>query len=191
MTELEAGDVPPRVEAGSLAPADVPVKRGPSRQRVLWIATAAVAVLAVVAVGVVVLIPGRSGNSAVTMAHCQPASLETCLIAAPAGAVRLSSTGAWAPVAAPSAALYASNVVDGDAPSLNGDVALQLNLDGLHNVVHTDWNAADGDVIDLVVLQFDTQKGARAWGRCRRRLCLGAATARTAARAVRARAGCP
>lgn len=124
--------------------------------------TAVVAALALVGAGIWVLWPGRSGNSVVAKVQCQPTVLATCLIKPPAGAVRLTSTDAWAQQDAPSTQLYATDIT-GNVPGVSADTVSLLTGDGLHKLVHTDWNAVDGNNVDLILLQFDTQKGARAW----------------------------
>lgn len=146
--------------------APVPAKRGFKRKRVLWTVTAVVAVLALVAVGIVLLIPGRTGNSIVAKVQCQPINLATCLIKPPAGAVRLTGTDPWAQQDAPSSQLYATDIT-GNVPGMGADTASLLTSDSLHKIMHVDWNAVDGDNVDLVLLQFDTQKGARAWNATR------------------------
>ncbi len=149
-------------------PAPAPVKRRFTRKQVLWTGTAVVAVLALPAGAVVALHPGRSGDSVVTAVHCQPSDLVTCLIKQPAGAVQLSSTGAdtWAEQAKPGARLYASDITH-DAPDVSADTESFLTTDGLKDIAHTDWNAVDGGNVDLVLLAFSTQKGARAWNATR------------------------
>lgn len=144
------------------APQPVPAKRKFNRKRVLWTVTAIVAALALVAVGIVVLWPGRSGNSVVAKVQCQPTILATCLIKPPSGANRLTSTDSWEQQDAPSVQLYASDIT-GNVPGVSANTASLLTGDGLHKIIHTDWNAADGNNVDLILLQFDTQKGARAW----------------------------
>lgn len=193
MSELEPADVPLEAEApaGSAAvgwtspggelpavpawgiaaqatlPANVPppaqVKRPVNRKRVMWSVSAAVVVLALVAVGIVVLTPGRSGDSVVAKVNCQPTNLATCLLKAPAGAEPLTLNSPWSKETTTNATLYAATIVNGDTKSLGLDADLELKADSVHRIVHTNWNAVDGDNVELVLIQFDTQKGARAW----------------------------
>jgi hypothetical protein len=140
------------------------------RKKVLWTAAAVVAALALVAAGVVALLPGRTGNSVVAAVTCQPSHMASCLIKMPAGAVLLNdgddSATAWPKRTTVTADLYASNVTR-DAAGVGNETAAQLDSDGMDQIVHTDWNAVDGDNVDLVVLQFTSQKGAHAWNSAR------------------------
>jgi hypothetical protein len=143
----------------------VPATQKPKRKRVLWI-TAVVVVLALVSVGVVALTSGRSGNSVVAMVHCQPSKLTTCLIKAPAGAEQLSGSSPWDQDTAPTTDLYSSNITR-DAAGVSDDTSSFTTTDGLQHLAHADWNAVDGNNVDLVLLQFASQKGARAWNATR------------------------
>jgi len=140
------------------------------RKRILWISTASVAALALATVGVVALLPGRTGNSMVTAVKCRPSNLATCLIHAPAGAVQLGSqfkeSDAWDQATAVSASLYSANITT-DAAGVSTDTTNSLDDDGVLKVDHNDWNAVDGDNVDLVLLQFSSQKGAQAWNASR------------------------
>jgi hypothetical protein len=148
----------PPVDAAIAAPK-------PKRKWVPWI-TAGVVVLALIAVGVVALTSGRSGDSVVAKVHCQPTKLTTCLIKAPAGAEQLSGSSPWDQDAVPTADLYSSNITN-DAAGVSADTSTFTTADGLQHLAHADWNAVDGNNVDLVVLQFATQKGARAWNATR------------------------
>lgn len=149
------------------APApSAPPARTHSRKRIAAISTGAVTALALVTVGIVALEPGRSGDSIVSAVHCQPADLASCLIKAPAGAVRMTSDSAWDQVTKASADLY-GGAITADAAGVSADTTAQLNADKLHDVVHRAWNAVDGNDVDLVVLQFGSQKGAQAWNAVR------------------------
>ena len=157
----------PVAPAAPAAPANHAAKKH-DRKRILLISTAAAAVIALVAVGVWALVSGRSGDSAVAAVRCQPTDLPSCLIKAPAGAVRLADTHAdkWPQQTTVGADLYGSNITK-DAQGVGADTASQLNGDGLKSIVHAEWNAVDGDNIDLVVLAFKTEKGAQAWNAAR------------------------
>lgn len=133
-----------------------------TRKRLLLTSGASVVALVLVAVGAVALIPGRTGDSAVSVAHCKPSDLTTCLIKPPAGAERLTSTDAWDQRSVADASLYHANIVT-NAPGVATDTASLLDNDGLLTVAHTDWNAVDGNDVDLVLLAFRSQKGAQAW----------------------------
>lgn len=136
-------------------------------KRVLWIATASVVVLALAAVGLRVS-SSHSGNSIVAKVTCNPTSLESCLIKSPAGAEQIPSAGAgtdsdlWLTETTATADLYGSQITD-DAAGVSSDTTTLLTADGLKNVVHTDWSAFDGNDVDLVLLDFGSQKGAQAW----------------------------
>ena len=135
-------------------------KRG--RRRRLWIVTAVVAAAAVATIGVVVSHSGRHGDSVVKAVACAPATLSSCLIKAPAGAVPLGFDPGWDQTPAPSVNGYASNIT-GDAKGMTSDTSNEVEGDGESGLVHTDWNAVDGDNVDLVLLEFTTLKGAQAW----------------------------
>jgi hypothetical protein len=142
-----------------------PPKR--NRKRILWISTAVVVVLALAAAGVYALLPGRTGNSVVAKVACRPAALATCLILAPAGAEVFSAAGdPWAHQTEASSDLYQATIAH-DSPGVGADGAALLGTDGMRTLVHTDWNAVDGNDVDLVLLQFATQKGAQAWNSTR------------------------
>jgi hypothetical protein len=138
------------------------------RQRRLLIAGAVVVVLGLIAVGIYALLPGRSGNSVVTAVTCKPTTLTSCLIQAPAGAVRLSASGSdqWPQQTVASADAYAGNIVT-DTPGVGDETQGLLGQDGVKTIVHNDWNAVDGDNVDIVVLEFGTQKGAQDWNSTR------------------------
>lgn len=147
--------------------AAAPAARTFSRKKVLLISGTVVAALALVAAGIVALIPGRTGNSAVSVVQCKSITdLTGCLIKPPAGAERLSGADAWNQHTAGTANLYRANVVTG-AGGLDGDTSSLLDTDGLQSVAHSDWNAVDGNNVDIVLLSFATQKGARAWSATR------------------------
>ena len=148
------------------APASNPAV--PKRKRLLWIVGAAVVVLGLISAGVYALLPGRTGNSIVSAVTCRPTDLTTCLIKAPAGGVRLSGDGKdqWPQQTVASADEYASNIT-ADSQGVGGDAVSLLSQDGFSTVAHTDWNAVDGDNIDIVLLAFSTQKGAQAWNSTR------------------------
>jgi hypothetical protein len=140
-------------------------KKRPSKRFVL-ISVGIVAALALVAAGIVALLPGRTGNSIVAVAHCQPSELTTCLIKAPAGAIQLSDVATWDHAVTVTADLYRANITD-DAAGISTDTAALLDSDGLNKAVHRDWNAVDGNNVDLVLLQFNSQKGATSWNAAR------------------------
>ena len=148
-------------------PAD-PAATKRKRKRLLWIGGAVVVVLGLIAVGIYVLLPGRTGNSVVTAVKCQPTTLTSCLIKAPAGAELLSGDGDddWPQQTVSTADLYTSNIVT-DSPGVGDDTSTLLNQDDLKTIAHVDWNAVDGNNIDIVLLSFGTQKGAQAWNSTR------------------------
>lgn len=150
------------------APAtDQPAAKG-KRKRVLWIVGAAVVVLGLIGAGIYVLLPGRTGDSVVTAVTCQPSDLTTCLIKSPAGAVQLSASSGdqWPQQTVSTAGLYSSNITN-DSTGMNTDTEALLSQDGLKTVVHRDWNAVDGNNIDIVLLAFNSQKGANEWNSTR------------------------
>ncbi|HEU5427480.1 MAG TPA: hypothetical protein VFU74_11440 [Actinocrinis sp.] len=140
-------------------------KKRPSKRFVL-ISVGIVAALALVAAGIVALLPGRTGNSIVAVAHCRPADLTSCLIKAPAGAIQLDDVATWDHATVVTADLYRANITD-DAAGISTDTASLLDSDGLSKAVHRDWNAVDGNNVDLVLLQFNSQKGATSWNAAR------------------------
>jgi len=150
------------------APPVDPVAAKRKRKRLLWIGGAVVVVLCLIAAGIYVLLPGRTGNSVVTAVKCQPTGLTSCLIEAPAGADLLSGDGddQWSQQTVSSADLYAANIVT-DSPGVGDDTSALLSQDDLKTLAHVDWNAVDGDNIDIVLLSFGTQKGAQAWNSTR------------------------
>lgn len=151
---------------GTPLPEADPAAQKRKRKRTLWTVTAVVAALVLAAAGVLALTPGRTGDSAVAKVQCQPSRLATCLIKAPAGAVLLNPANPWSRQPAPSADLYAANITN-DAKGMNSDTSTLLAQDGLRQIAHIDWNAVDGNDIDLVLLDFGTQKGAQAWNSTR------------------------
>lgn len=153
---------PPGMYPQAAAPA--PKKR--NRKRILLVSTAIVAAIALITVGVVALLPGRTGNSVVAAVKCQPADLSSCLIKPPAGAVRLTSTTTWPQTTTVSVDQYTSNITK-DAAGVGGDTGSQATTDGVRTVVHADWNAVDGNNVDIVLLSFQSQKGAQAWNAVR------------------------
>ena len=157
---------PMSLTQGLYSPEAILATQKGKRKRIIWTLTAVVAVVAVAAVGIVALLLGRTGNSIVAKVQCRPSDLSSCLINAPAGAVQLSSPTPWSQEAAPSTELYSSTITS-DAVGLKSDSTTLLGQDGLHQVVHTDWNAVDGDDIDLVLLQFGSRRGAQAWNSTR------------------------
>jgi hypothetical protein len=140
--------------------APAPKKR--NRKRILLISTAIVAAVALVTVGIVALLPGRTGNSVVAAVKCQPEDLSSCLIKPPAGSLRLTSTTSWPETTTVSANQYAANITK-DAQGVGADTASQASIDGERRIVHVDWNAVDGNNVDIVLLSFESQKGAQAW----------------------------
>lgn len=162
-----AQQYPGMLPTAAFAPdAAAPAARKFPRKKVLLFSGAGVLALALVAAGIVALIPGRTGNSAVSVVHCKPASLTSCLIKPPAGAEQLTSTDAWDKHAAGTADRYSANVVT-NAPGVVADTSSLLDTDGVRTVAHADWNAVDGNNVDLVLLSFASQKGARAWNSTR------------------------
>ena len=143
------------------APAPAPARKYP-RKRIALISVGVVTALALVAAGIIALWPGRSGNSIVAVAHCQPADLASCLIKAPDGAVQLTDAAQWDQATTVTSDLYSSNIT-ADAAGVSTDTKTLLDSDGLQKVVHRDWNAVDGNNVDLVLLQFSSQKGAESW----------------------------
>lgn len=171
MPDATAQTTPFSVQPGGpsstlFAPTAAPsAKKRPSKRFVL-ISVGVIAALALVAAGIVALLPGRTGDSVVVAARCQPSDLTTCLIKAPAGAVQLSGAATWDQATTVTSDLYRANITD-DAPGVSTDTASLLDSDGLHKAVHRDWNAVDGNNVDLVLLQFDSQKGAKSWNATR------------------------
>ena len=148
-------------------PASDPAALKRKRKR-LWIIGAVVVVLGLISAGIYALLPGRTGNSIVSVVTCKPADLTTCLITAPAGAVRLSANGddQWPQQTVSTAGLYSSNITT-DSPGVGGSTTSLLSQDGVKTVAHNDWNSVDGNNIDIVLLGFSTQKGAQAWNSTR------------------------
>lgn len=138
----------------------------PRRTRVLWISGAGVLVLALVAGGIYALLPGRTGNSVVAKVDCAPAKLASCLIEPPAGAQQLTASAPWDETPTPGSDLFAAAITQ-DAGTVRADTTTQLSKDGMTQIVHSDWNAVDGDDVDLVLLAFTTQAGAQAWNSAR------------------------
>jgi len=138
------------------------------KRKRLWIIGAVVVVLGLISAGIYALLPGRTGNSIVSVVTCKSADLTTCLINAPAGAVRLSANGddQWPQQTVSTAGLYAGNITT-DSPGVGSSTTSLLSQDGVKTVAHNDWNAVDGDNIDIVLLRFSTQKGAQAWNSTR------------------------
>lgn len=134
------------------------------RQRRMRLIGAAVVVLALIGAGIYVLLPGGGGNSAVSAVTCRPADLTSCLIKAPAGAGRMPTVGdsQWPQQTVGTADEYAANVVT-NVPGVGGETQGLLGQDGLQTIAHNDWSAVDGDDVDLIVLAFATEKGARSW----------------------------
>ncbi|HTJ67452.1 MAG TPA: hypothetical protein VL551_08000 [Actinospica sp.] len=148
------------------APAPAPDAAKARQRKRLLLVGAAVVVLALIGVGVYVLLP-NGGNSVVSAVTCRPATLSSCLIQAPDGANRQSGgTGQWPQQTVSTADLYASNIVT-DSPGVADETQGLLGQDGLKTIAHNDWTAVDGDSIDIVVLEFDTQKGAQNWNSTR------------------------
>jgi multisubunit Na+/H+ antiporter MnhB subunit len=152
-------------------PSAVTVDQDPEkakRRRRLMIGGAAVVVLALVGVGVYALLP-NSGNSVVAAVSCKPANLSSCLIQAPEGASRESGSGSgdqWPQQTESTADLYAGHIT-GDSPGISGETQGLLGQDGLRQIVHNDWTAVDGNSVDIVLLDFKTQKGAQNWNATR------------------------
>lgn len=137
------------------------VKR--SHKKFWWISTSVVVALALIAAGVFALLPGRTGNSIVAKVACKTTDLASCLIKEPLGALQYSSAGdPWSHQTSADANQYQAAIAH-DTPGIGSDDAAFLGADTLRTLVHTDWNAVDGDDVDLVLLKFDTQKGAQAW----------------------------
>jgi hypothetical protein len=151
-----------------------------SRKRILWTVTSVVVVAALATVGIVALNSGRHGDSVVTAVPCAPAKLSSCLIKQPAGAVPLSDAESWDKALTPSVDAFATYAT-GDAKGLGGQTAAVLSGDGETAVAHTDWNAVDGDDIDMVLLKFSSTKGARSWNTLRNAEILAAYPGQSAA----------
>ena len=149
-----------------------PERRRLSR-RVLWSAAAVVAAGALATAGVLVVKGQRHGDSVVAAVACAPAKLSSCLIHAPAGAVPLSDAPTWDQAVSPSLDAYASSIT-GDIKSMTSDTSTEVAGDGETALAHVDWNAVDGDDVDLVLLEFNSIKGAQAWNDTRSAEILGA-----------------
>ncbi|MBR7839232.1 hypothetical protein KDL01_38575 [Actinospica durhamensis] len=156
------------------------LERKHKRRRTLWKATAVVAVVALAGSTAVFIATRRHGNSVVSAVKCAPAKLSSCLIKLPAGALQLSDVPAWDEALAPSTDAYAANVT-GDSKSLSDQTAALLAEYGESATAHTDWNAVDGDDVDMVLLKFTTIKGAQSWNTTRNAEILAAYTGRPAA----------
>jgi hypothetical protein len=163
--EGQPGQVQPNLYSPDAFPAPPAAKR--KRKRVLWTVTAGILVLALAGAGVFALVSGRTGNSIVAAVKCEPSDLTTCLIKAPAGAVQLGDTvNSWNQQTTSTSDLYQS-VIYQDTPGVSADTAALLGSDYLSKIVHTDWNAVDGDDVDLVLLKFPSQQDAQAWNSTR------------------------
>lgn len=145
------------------------------RKRKLWTWTAVVAVVAVVGAGVVVVESGRHGNSVVSAVTCAPAKLSSCLIKQPQGAETLSDTPTWDQAAVPSMEAVGANIT-ADAKDMASQTSIALEANGENAVAHTDWNAVDGNDVDMVLLKFATIKGAQSWNAARNGEILAAYT---------------
>jgi hypothetical protein len=151
------------------APAPDPAAAKAKRKRLLLIVGAGVVLLGLISAGIYVLLPGRSGDSVVTAVTCKPSSLTSCLIKAPAGGVQLGSSSGndqWPQRTVSSTDAYASHIVT-DSPGVGGETQGLLDQDGEKTIVHNDWNAVDGNNVDIVLLDFNTRKGAQEWNSTR------------------------
>lgn len=150
------------------------------RKRRLWTLTAVVAVVAVVGAGVVVYENERHGNSVVSAVTCTPSKLSSCLIKQPAGAETLSDAPKWDQSAVPTADTFGTNMT-GDAKGMADQSSILVDADGADAFAHTDWNAVDGDDVDMVLVKFDTIGGAHSWNVTRNGEILAAYTGQSVA----------
>ncbi|HET9172203.1 MAG TPA: hypothetical protein VFN97_22440 [Actinospica sp.] len=148
------------------APVDAAVAKRKQRRR--FMVVGAVVVLALVGTGMYVLLSGRSGDSVVSQVTCRPANLSSCLIKAPSGAVQLAAAGSdnWPSLTTATPDQYAADFVTG-VQGVGEETQGLLAQDELKSIVHNDWNAVDGNNVDIVLLEFDTQKGAQDWNATR------------------------
>ena len=151
----------PTLLPGQLDPAAQPPTR---KRRPRWLLIGVpvlVIALAAGAYGVVRLL--SSPNPDVTKVRCLPQSLSTCLVAAPGGAN--TDTSAWGKSVSVSSDAYASQFADqaeNQQPEVGGTVA----GDGVKKIVHREWTFGS-DQVDIILLQFHTIQGAKAWAQDR------------------------
>ncbi|WP_157435753.1 hypothetical protein [Actinospica robiniae] len=136
------------------------------RKRRLWTLAAVVAVVAVVGAGVTVYENERHGDSVVSAVTCTPSKLVSCLIKQPAGALTLSDTPTWDQAAVPTADTFGTHMT-ADAKGMTDQSSILVSGDGANSFAHTDWNAVDGNDVDMVLIKFDTIKGAQSWNATR------------------------
>ncbi|WP_034271914.1 hypothetical protein [Actinospica robiniae] len=136
------------------------------RKRRLWTSAAVVAVVALVGGGVTVYATERHGNSKVSAVTCAPAKLSSCLILQPAGAEQLTDSPKWDQTTVPTTSTFGANMT-ADAKGMADQTSLIVDTDVTNALAHTDWNAVDGDDVDMVLLKFDTIEGAQSWNATR------------------------
>lgn len=154
--DLPAGD--PQTGAGWPPPA------APKRRLPRWLVIGIpilVVVLAAGGYGLVRLL--NSPNPAVTKVHCQTQKLTSCLVAAP-GSAGL-NTSAWDQSVAETGAAYAAEFADA-AEVQQPEVESTVSGDGVKAIVHREWSFGS-DQVDIILLQFKTIQGAKAWAQDR------------------------
>ena len=100
-----------------------------------------------------------SPNPAVTKVRCLPQKLASCLVAAPGAASRDAS--AWGKSVSETGDAYASQFTD-SAETQQPEVGSMVTGDGVETIVHRGWSFGS-DQVDLILLQFRTIQGAKAW----------------------------
>ena len=102
----------------------------------------------------------KSTDNGVTAVTCTPFALTSCLVARPPSA-QGGLADSWNPTATPTKADYLKWAFDADpiAQKIAGD---NLTSQGLQNIAHAAWKAADGNGIDIVLLKFSSEQGAHA-----------------------------
>ena len=121
----------------------------------------ALVVIALVGGGVYAYDHFKSTDEGVSAVTCQPSTLTSCLVAKPSSAS--SYPDSWGSSRTPATADYVKWAFDSD-PVAQKTASDNLASEGLQNIAHTAWKAADGDGIDITLLKFSSPQGAHARG---------------------------